>query len=59
MKIWKTCYEYHKEKVIWKHVKKAVRDLIDNKDIKINTHPDYVIGYLVENLSKKFRFVKK
>jgi hypothetical protein len=36
----------------WKIIQQSLEDLVVNNDIEIKTLPEYVIGYLVKNLSK-------
>ncbi len=56
---WKTCYEQYKEEIIWKYIEKVIKELEGNQDIKVTTHIDYVVGYLVKKLSQTFIFSRK
>jgi hypothetical protein len=44
-------YEKLEGTVLWKLVEAGINGLLDNDDIKLKTKPEYVIGYLCENLS--------
>ena len=43
-------YESLKE---WRIIKKAISDLIKNKDIELFTPKEYIIGYLTKSLARK------
>ncbi len=36
----------------WKIIQDSFEDLVVNNDIEIKTLPEYVVGYLIKNLSK-------
>ena len=52
-------YDSDKKRIIWKTVNKAIKDLEKNQDIEVTTVPEYVTGYIVKSLAKKFKFAKK
>jgi hypothetical protein len=37
---------------LWQLLEKALRELQDNSDIKIQTDPSYVVGYLAKTLTE-------
>lgn len=43
-------YKDYMDATAWKVIESALADLVENKDIVITTHQDYVIGYLVKAL---------
>lgn len=49
----KTQYDNYKNTELWLVVEKTILELEENKDIKITTGIDYVIGYIVKNISNK------
>ena len=46
----KTPYEVYKKTKTWKIIKKSLRELIKNNDLKLFTAEDYVIGYLCKTI---------
>ena len=54
-----TCYEKYKKRMLWKHITTWIEGLSNNGDMTIHGHHDYVIGYLVKQLSEKFKISKK
>lgn len=43
-------YENYKKSNVWNIIKKALKDLEENKDIEITTRDEYIIGYIVKSL---------
>jgi hypothetical protein len=50
----KSVYSEYKSSKEWKIIEKALKELVDNNDLVITTHQDYVIGYII----KKLRTIK-
>lgn len=46
-------YNEYKDTPLWKALAKALEDLQATREIKIDTAPDYVIGYLYQELVAK------
>lgn len=44
-------YKEYQGAVLWKRIKQSIDELVNNKDVSITTHPDYVYGYLTKSLS--------
>jgi hypothetical protein len=45
-----TPYDKFKDTEEWLLVERAIQDLIQNKDIHLATHRDYVVGYITKQL---------
>ena len=47
-----TPYEKYRNEKYWKIIDTAINELLENNDLEIKTHPDYVIGYLTKALTE-------
>lgn len=46
----KSSYNQYKSLKEWKVIEKALKGLVKNKDLSINTEPEYVIGSIIKKL---------
>jgi len=46
----KSLYDKYKSLKEWKVIEKALKELVKNKDLSINTQSDYVIGLIIKKL---------
>jgi hypothetical protein len=57
-----TPYDAYRNTKEWILIQKVIQDLMDNQDIQLITHQDYVVGYISKQLidnSKAFPPDKK
>jgi len=50
-------YAHYQTTEEWAIVEKLLNNLIENQDIELKTAPEYVIGYLVQELRNKDRLL--
>ena len=50
-------YAHYQTTEEWAIVKKLLNNLMENQDIELKTAPEYVIGYLVQELRNKDRLL--
>lgn len=46
----KTPYDKYRSLPLWELIAKGIDELIENNDLELTTHEDYVIGYLVKKI---------
>ena len=49
----KTPYQQYRDTEEWAIIANSLKELENNQDIELKTTPEYIIGYLVENLKNK------
>jgi hypothetical protein len=47
-------YDQYRETPLWRAVSETVRELQATGELKIETGPDYVIGYMCQELAQKW-----
>lgn len=45
-------YKKYESTETWATVDSAIQDLIDNRDIELTTAREYVVGYIVQQISE-------
>lgn len=46
-------FEKYRESALWQAVEETLLELIATREIAVNTAPDYVVGYVCQQLSVK------
>ena len=47
-------YEQYRDTPLWSALASALRDLEASREVKVETAPDYVIGYMCQELAAKW-----
>jgi hypothetical protein len=45
-------YELYRGTKVWRSIEKAIRDLVENRDIVETTPRDYIVGYICHQLQQ-------
>ncbi len=43
-------YEEYENSKLWEVIESTLNDLVENQDIELKTHPEYVVGYLCKKI---------
>ena len=48
-------YQEYKESPIWDTIDKAINELVANNDLEENTHHEYIVGFIVQEVTKNLK----